>query len=109
MEHPHPIKASFYELLELLLDDSHLVLLHAGTTPRPAIPLLWPPTTERREWRRRWILDVKPLPVPPPVGVTGEYVGYESPTLGFLCRAKPPTDAIAAELQSAIALPEKKR
>ena len=32
MEHLHPIKAKLYELLELLLDDSHLVLLSVGAT-----------------------------------------------------------------------------
>ena len=38
----------------------------------------------------------------------GVYAGYEPPAHGFLYRVKPPTGAIAAELQSAIALLEKK-
>ena len=34
------------------------------------------------------------------------YVGYEPPTLGFLCRAKPPTSAASDEFIAVRALPE---
>ena len=75
VEHPHPIKAMLYKLLELLLDDPHLMLLLMGATPQPTILLLRPPAGERRERRRRWIPDIKPLPMPPPDGVAGEVRG----------------------------------
>ena len=71
VEHPYPIKAVPHKLLELLLDDLHLLLLPMGTTPRPTFLLLWPLAGERRERHLRRILDVKPLPMPPPVGVVG--------------------------------------
>jgi len=37
VEHPHPVKAIPYELLELLLDDLHLVPHRVGTAPRPTL------------------------------------------------------------------------
>ena len=51
---------------------------------------------------------VKAIPYELPERSQGEYVGYEPPTCGFLCRVKPPTGAISAKLQSVISLPEKK-
>ena len=63
-----------HELPQLLLDDLHLLLL-VGTTPRLSILLLWPPTSECRERRLRRIPDIKPLPVPPLVGVAGDVCG----------------------------------
>ena len=39
----------------------------------------------------------------------GAYAGYESPTLGFLCRAKPPTGAVSAELPAIRVLLENNR
>ena len=36
----------------------------------------------------------------------GEYAGYESPTLGFPYRAKPPTGVVSAELPAVRVHPE---
>ena len=37
------------------------------------------------------------------------YVGYEPPTLGFLCRAKPPTDTTSDGFPTGKARPENSR
>ena len=70
VEHPQPVEAMLHQLLELYLDDLQLVL-PAGGAPRPALPPLWPPTGERREWSLNRVLDVEPLPMPPPIRVVG--------------------------------------
>ena len=69
MEDPQPIEAMPHEPPNLHLDNLQLVLPMGGT-PRLAFPPLRPLPGERQEWSLRWVPNVKPLTVPPLVGVT---------------------------------------
>ena len=82
VEHLHPIKALLYQILELRPDDLQLVL-SARRAPRPTVLPLRPSTGERQEWRLHQVLDIEPLPVPPPIGVAGGVrgVGARRPRL----------------------------
>ena len=69
MKDPQPIEAMLHKPPKLLLDNFQLVLPTDGT-PRLAFPPLRPLPGERQEWSLRWVPNVKPLTVPPLVGVT---------------------------------------
>ena len=90
MEHPHPIKATSHELSELLLDDLHLLLLLMGTAPRPTILLLRPPIGECWERRLCRIPNIKPLPVPPLVGVARDVGGIRASHARFPLQGETP-------------------
>ena len=70
MEDPQPVEVMPLEPLKLCLDDLQLVL-PMGKIPRLAFPPLRPLPSEHREWCLRWVPDVEPLVVPPPIGVVG--------------------------------------
>ena len=74
VEHPHPIETMLQQLLELRPDDLQLVL-SARRAPRLALSPVQPPTGEQQKWRFHWVPDVKPLPMPPPIGVAGGVCG----------------------------------
>ena len=69
MEDPHPIETMPHEPLKLHLDNFQLVL-PIGGTPRPGFPPLQPLPDEHQEWRLHQVPNVKPLTMPPLVGVT---------------------------------------
>ena len=69
VQDPQPIEAIPHELSKLRLDDRQLFLL-MGRTPRPTFPLLRPPSGKHREWFLHRVLDIEPLAMPSPIGVT---------------------------------------